>query len=94
MTKLPPDSFGARLRLARVRRGMSQGDLSRRIGVDPSYISQIETGRREPSLANLRRIAQAVDASADYLLGLDTMKKGTLAERKRAVLQKIEAALR
>jgi transcriptional regulator with XRE-family HTH domain len=65
----PTDAFPARLRAARDLRGLSQGDLAERSGLQPSAISHFETGTRKPSFDNLRRLADALDATTDYLLG-------------------------
>ena len=61
--------FPERLREARELRGLSQGDLADRAGLQPSAISHFETGGRKPSFENLRRLADALSVSTDYLLG-------------------------
>ena len=43
------DDFGARLRAARHRRGLTQRDLARASGVHQPTIAAIETGRRQPT---------------------------------------------
>jgi transcriptional regulator with XRE-family HTH domain len=62
--------FAARLRAARCRRRLPQGEVAERAFLDPSAISHFEGGHRAPSLANLRKLALAVGVSTDYLLGL------------------------
>jgi transcriptional regulator with XRE-family HTH domain len=44
----------------REQRGMSQVDLAASVGVDNSYISQLEGGSREPSAAVALKIAAAL----------------------------------
>lgn len=61
--------FPQRLTAARKFRRMNQMDLARRTRLKQSAISQFETGRRTPSFHNLRRLADALEVSADYLLG-------------------------
>ena len=63
-------TFAARLRLARERRDMSQSDLARRAGLDPSAVSHYEADQRRPGADNIRDICRALDVTADYLLGL------------------------
>ena len=63
------EAFLARLRTAREKRGLSQGDLANRAGLQASAISHFETGTRKPSFDNLRRLADALDVTTDYLLG-------------------------
>ncbi|MEK7195273.1 MAG: helix-turn-helix transcriptional regulator, partial [Patescibacteria group bacterium] len=42
--------FGKKVREIRVKKGLSQGDVSRRLNLHRSYISGIERGVRNPSL--------------------------------------------
>ncbi|MBI1788112.1 MAG: helix-turn-helix transcriptional regulator [Acidobacteria bacterium] len=65
----PSDAFPERLRAAREKRGLSQGDLANRARLQASAISHFETGTRKPSFDNLRRLADALDVTTDYLLG-------------------------
>ena len=48
---------------------LSQGDLASITGLKPAAVSHFETGQRSPSLNNLKRLADALEVSADYLLG-------------------------
>lgn len=43
-----PDDFGTLLRRYRDRAGLSCNELARAVAVDPSYISRLERGEREP----------------------------------------------
>lgn len=52
----------------RLEKGMSQGDICRKIGVDRSYISNIESGNKNPTLATIERIAKALDVSIEKLI--------------------------
>lgn len=61
--------YAARLSLARTRKGYTQADLAFRIGQHPSLVSHYENGSRMPSLANLVALCDALDVSADWLLG-------------------------
>jgi transcriptional regulator with XRE-family HTH domain len=61
--------FKTRLRETRDMRKLSQSDLAERSGLQPSAISHFETGRRSPSFDNLRRLADALAVTIDYLLG-------------------------
>ena len=59
--------IGARLREERRRRGISQRDLARRVGLSASLISQIETGRSKPSVSTLYAIMTELGISLDRL---------------------------
>lgn len=52
----------------RARKQMSQGDICRELGVDRAYISTIESGRQNPTLATVEKIAKALGVSVDELL--------------------------
>jgi len=60
--------MGDALREARRVRGLSLRELADRLGVSPSLISQIETGRANPSVSTLYAIAGELDVSLDELL--------------------------
>ncbi|MGD9721496.1 MAG: helix-turn-helix domain-containing protein [Pirellulales bacterium] len=63
------ESFGDRLRKEREEKGLSQSDLAEKAGLQPSAISHFELGRRMPSFDNLKRLADALSVTVDYLLG-------------------------
>ena len=60
--------FASRLKAARLMRHVTQVELSRKSGIPAPVISHFEHGRREPSLGNFRRLADALSVSADFLL--------------------------
>ena len=60
--------MGDHLRAARRRRHLSLRDLAGRLGLSPSLISQVETGRAKPSVSTLYAIANELDVSLDELL--------------------------
>ncbi len=64
----PSDIFRERLKSARELRGYSQEQLAARAGMPPSSIAHFETGRK-PSFDSLRRLANALEITTDYLLG-------------------------
>lgn len=64
--------FAERLRDARERlRGLTQAQLAEKTGLPSTSISHFENpeGTRKPSFDNLRRLANALDVTTDYLLG-------------------------
>src|SRR5207344_2114988 len=56
-----------RLRDERHRRGVSQRELARRVGMSASLISQIELGRSKPSVGTLYAIVSELGISLDRL---------------------------
>jgi transcriptional regulator with XRE-family HTH domain len=65
-------SMGDRLRQARQARGLSLRGLAEVLGVSPSLISQVETGRAKPSVNTLYALATELGISLDVLLFMDT----------------------
>ena len=56
-------NVGARIRQLRRLRGVTQGELVRRSGLQASYLSKVENGVVLPGLVNLDRIARALRIS-------------------------------
>ena len=61
--------IGRRMAARRVQKGLSQGTVSRRAGMDPSYLCRIETGKITPTVKTAMRIAEALGCSLDDLVG-------------------------
>jgi len=63
-------ALGAQLRARRVERGISLRELARRLEVSASLVSQIETGRIQPSVRTLYAIVREIGVSLDETLAL------------------------
>ncbi len=69
---------GARTRQLRRQRGVTQGELVRRSGLQASYLSKVENGAVIPGLVNLDRIARALGVSlADLVTAPPRLKRKT-----------------
>ncbi|TDC98012.1 helix-turn-helix domain-containing protein [Nonomuraea deserti] len=64
-------NLGSRLRRARKRLKLSLRELARRLNVSPSFLSQIENGKSQPSVATLYSMAQMLQVSVDSLFETD-----------------------
>lgn len=60
--------IGTHLRGARLARGLSLREMARRIGVSPSFVSQVELGKAKPSLGTLYGFLSELDLSLDELM--------------------------
>ncbi|MBI4992826.1 MAG: helix-turn-helix transcriptional regulator [Candidatus Magasanikbacteria bacterium] len=60
--------LGQNLKRMRIAKKLSQGAISRKLEVHRAYISGIENGKRNPTLATIQRLAIALGVSADELL--------------------------
>lgn len=63
-------TLGVVVKEARVALEMTQRELARAIGVKPSHIAYIESGKRRPSLTLLRRITTTLGLNPRELLFL------------------------
>ena len=67
----PRATFGANLRSARERAGLTQEALGHRAEFHPTEVNRIERGRRNPGLLTIIKLAKALDVPAsDLLTGL------------------------
>jgi len=64
----PAEIFRERLKKARELRGWNQAELGDKAGMPASSMAHFETGRK-PSFESLRRLANALEITTDYLLG-------------------------
>ncbi len=60
--------LGANMKKIRLLKQMSQGDICRKLGVDRSYISNVESGNKNPTLSTITKLASALGVSVDELL--------------------------
>ena len=67
--KAPSEIFSRRLKAARDLRALSQNGLAGRAGLPPSSIAHFEANSRKPSFYTLRKLANALEVTTDYLLG-------------------------
>ncbi len=80
------DGIGDRLREERVKSGLSQRELARRLGLSPSLISQLENGVSKPSVGTLYAIVTELDVSLDSLIrGDDKARRAAGASDDPAV---------
>ena len=61
--------IGERIRAERARKGISLRSLARSVGLSPSLISQIETGKCQPSVSTLYAITTALGVSVQDVFG-------------------------
>jgi transcriptional regulator with XRE-family HTH domain len=69
--RFAPGLVGARLRERRLERGITLRQFARDIDVSASFISQLETGKAQPSVATFYSICAALDLSIDELFNYD-----------------------
>lgn len=61
-------NLGQRIREERLKAHVTQEQLAERVGLNNSYISQVERGIKNPSLEAVVAIANALQITVDHLL--------------------------
>ena len=64
--------IGLRLREARKSRGMSLRSVAQSLGVSASLVSQVETGKTQPSVSTLYALVNHLGISLDEVMGVAT----------------------
>ena len=67
--------YRKRIRKVRRKRDITQKQLAEKIGIKHQQYSRYENQENEMTVPVLIKIAEELEVSADYLLGLDTEKK-------------------
>ena len=59
--------FGQRIRELRQKTGLRQEKFALMIGMDRTYFSSVESGKRNISLLNIKKIADGLEITVDKL---------------------------
>lgn len=60
--------LGKSMKRIRTEKGISQGDISRALKVARSFVSNIENGKTNPTLATISKIAKVLGVSVGELM--------------------------
>lgn len=80
-------NIGKAIKLCRSRKGMTQSALAKKAEISVPYLSQLEQGKRDPTLSAVERIAKGLEVPLNILffLGADRNEidgmKSELAEK-------------
>ncbi len=99
-------SIGQRIRYFRKENRITQEELAFRIESSAAYVSNIEAGKKKPSLQKLTRIAEVLDITINDLIYLPAVNSSSLdtdeinklisrcpLEKQQLLLQSISALL-
>lgn len=59
--------LGNNLKRIRTEKGVSQADIAKSLGVSRGFVSNIENGKRNPTLSTISRLAEALNVSTEEL---------------------------
>jgi transcriptional regulator with XRE-family HTH domain len=75
--KSEPSEFGKRIAEARLRAGLTQVELAKRLGVTQQVVAAWERRNVALRAEQIRTLADTLGTSADYLIGIAANWKGT-----------------
>lgn len=81
------DSYGARIKAARKRAGLTQEDVERMLGYSHCYISMYERNKRKPKIETLEKLAEVIGCDVSDLIPY----KGKAAVSSNPYWERIEA---
>ena len=62
--------LGETIKMLRLEKNLTQPQLAKRVGVSSGMISIWENNINEPKASYIKALAQVLEVSSDYLLGL------------------------
>jgi len=77
-------ALGIAVKARREELGLTQEQVYLRTDIQQRYLSNVETGKRNPSYASLRRLAVGLELSASELIARAEAIENTSATNKRA----------
>lgn len=86
-------TLGEHIRAKRKALSISLRELSRRAGITAPYLSDVELGRRFPSVPMLRKIATILEVPEDELTGYDYREALSEFKRLLAIHPQLGSAL-
>lgn len=75
--------LGKKIKDIRLSKGVSLRDLAKHTGLTRSFLSQVERGKTNPSIASLERIAHALNIHLSHFFKEDFPKRFSLIRKKK-----------
>ncbi len=66
--KSEAQKLGQNLKRIRTKKGISQSDIVRTLGMPKSFVSSIENGKTNPTLSTIAKLAKAIGVSVGELM--------------------------
>lgn len=85
---------GSIIKIVRTAEALSQTALACRLGITRSYLSQVESGRKDPSYTLLRDIARVLDVPLVFLFADDSTDRKLQNHLQQLLAATLEARLR
>ena len=85
------NDLGKRVVELRKKKGLSQSDLAKQVGISYAQIGRYETKGAQPPAEVLKKIADTLDTSVDFLISGDTDEKAASTLKDVELLQQFRA---
>ena len=85
-------NLGNAVKELRKKRGLTQGDFCKQIGITQSYLSQVENGNKEPSVDVIKKIAVALSTPVPVLFWF-TLTEDDVDESKVEVFKLLKPSV-
>lgn len=84
-------NLGKRVIELRKKKGFSQSELAKQVGISYAQVGRYETKGAQPQAEVLKKIANALDTTVDYLINGDTDEKAVSTLKDAELLQQFRA---
>lgn len=78
-----------KIKTLRKRHGLSQEELASQVEINPTHLSRLENGRYQPSVEVLRKLAEALKVSVDYLLSGEGEEPAEVQIRNKPLAERV-----
>ncbi len=87
------NNLSDKIRRMRIAQGLNQTSLAKLVGITQAFMSEIEKGKKTPSVEVLEKICGALNCSADYLLGTTKSRHTSLLKENDLPKKYIDCGL-
>ena len=85
--------IGQAIKILRLQRGMTQGQLAARCGMSANALCRLERARTYPPMATVEKLCQAFDIPQSFLL-MASIEESDIPEEKRVLYRALLVPLR
>lgn len=61
-------NFGVAIKNYRVKEGLTQENLAKKLGIESTYLSALENGRKDPSVSLMRKTAKVLKIAPEVIV--------------------------
>ncbi len=79
------DDFPMKLKILRLEQGKTQEEIAQMLGISRGCLANYETGKRQPDQEMLKKLAELLGVSVDFLINCSDVRNVTLNEEELKV---------